>query len=529
MKKFIYIILMACGMHATAVNAQVLKGDMNDDGIMNVIDVNAMVATILGQQEQQYINVTDPFTVDNTLVAGIWWLNKTDHFSLMANGSTDYEGATTYEFMPYQGRIRFMDDQGETMSWMSVIKLTNGHMWCALNGQSSLEAYTSTRPEVNLDGNKPFTVDNSLVAGIWWLNVNTHFSLADDGKTDYTGAATYEFYPYQGRIVYLGANGEPVSWMTVAKLNKGHMWVAPNGQSSLVAYTTTRPDAKLVTSIQLTDTKLELDINESKQVTAVVLPNDADNKTIVWSSSNESVAKVTNGNIHAVAVGTATITCSATDGSGVEATCEVKVVKKDHSGHEGNLYWVDLDLPGGVLWAANNLGAEKSIDGGLYYAWGETEGHRQAQYDFSYSNYKFNGHNKYNKEDRKEVLEAEDDAATAAWGPNWRMPTRQEMDDLRNYCTWTWTTHYQGSDINGYIVRSKSNGNYIFLSAAGYCSGRDFYNDNYVDYWTSSLNDEDDLYLEYYAYGTKLSCDESHVGKSKTERWRGLPIRAVRK
>ncbi len=524
---------MAWGLLAFSASAQILKGDMNDDGELDVIDINASSATILGQQEKQYINPgVNPFAIDNSLVAGIWWLNKTDHFSLMTDGKTDYNGAATYEFLPYQGRIRFMNNNGKTVSWMSVIKLTNGNMWVAPNGQNSLVAYTSTRPEANLSDDTPFTVDNSLVAGIWWHNVNTHFSLADDGKTDYDGAATYEFYPYQGRIVFMNASGVPVSWMSVAKLVEGRMWVAPNGQSSLVAYSIKRPDAKLVTSIQLSATNLELDINENKQLTATVLPDDADNKTITWTSSNESVAKVTNGNIHAVAVGTATITCSATDGSGVKATCEVRVVKKDHSGKDDNCEWVDLDLPGGVMWAAWNVGANNPLEGGRYFAWGETTGYYQRNHDFCFSNYKYNDdgeYNKYNKDDRKEVLEASDDAATAAWGSAWRMPTRQELNDLREHCTWTWTTNYKGSDINGYIIRSKSNGNFIFLSAAGYCSEEDFYNENYVDYWTSSLNNEDDPYLAYFAYGTRLSCTHESIAVNRIERWRGLPIRAVRK
>ena len=525
MKKFIYIMLMACGLFATTANAQILKGDMNDDGVLDVIDINASSATILGQQEKQYINPgVNPFTVDNSLVAGIWWLNKTEHFSLMANGSTDYDGATTYEFMPYQGRIRFIDAEGETMSWMSVIKLADGHMWCALDGQSSLVAYTSPRPAANLDGNKPFTVDNSLVAGIWWRNVNTHFSLADDGKTDYDGAATYEFYPYQGRIVYMDANGVPVSWMTVAKLNNGRMWVAPNGQSTLVAYSTTRPDAKLVTSIQLTDTKLELDINESKQVTAVVLPNDADNKTIIWSSSNESVAKVTNGNIHAVAVGTATITCSATDGSGVKATCEVKV----------ECEYVDLGLPGGVLWATCNVGAIKPEDAGKYFAWGDTVGYaKNEEHNFDWAHYKWcNGSEetltKYYYTDHKEILDTEDDAATANWGSEWRMPTSQELCDLID-SDYTTVVVEKVNGVKCCKITSKKNGNSILLPPSGVRE------DSYVlwdthngRYWSREKFISDSSYAYHLEFQIELTSNECTSVVFRDGRYKGITIRPVR-
>ena len=67
-------------------------------------------------------------------------------------------------------------------------------------------------------------------------------------------------------------------------------------------------------------------ITEEKQLSVTVTPDDAANKTVRWSSSDETVATVDDtGKVTGVAMGAATITASATDGSGVSATCAVTV------------------------------------------------------------------------------------------------------------------------------------------------------------------------------------------------------------
>ncbi|MDE6527517.1 MAG: Ig-like domain-containing protein, partial [Muribaculaceae bacterium] len=72
---------------------------------------------------------------------------------------------------------------------------------------------------------------------------------------------------------------------------------------------------------------------EQIQIKATVLPEDATNKTIEWSSSDESIATVDgSGLISVLKKGTAIITASATDGSGVSAECIVVVT--EYSGIE---------------------------------------------------------------------------------------------------------------------------------------------------------------------------------------------------
>ena len=175
------------------------------------------------------------------------------------------------------------------------------------------------------------------------------------------------------------------------------------------------------------------------------------------------------------------------------------------NGHD----YVDLGLPSGTKWATCNVGATKPEEYGDYYAWGETT----TKSSYSYDNYKwsndgcdtftkYNTSSSYGTVDNKTMLELADDAARANWGGAWRMPTDAEWTELRENCTWTWTTK---NGVNGYEVKSKTNGNSIFLPAAGYCGNDGLDNaGNYGNYWSSSLNADDTndaLHVLFYSDG----------------------------
>ena len=82
----------------------------------------------------------------------------------------------------------------------------------------------------------------------------------------------------------------------------------------------------LVTGIKLNNTKLNWPVGKSGMFRATVTPSNAKNKSVTWKSSNTKVATVdANGRLTAVGAGTATITCTASDGNGAKATCAVTV------------------------------------------------------------------------------------------------------------------------------------------------------------------------------------------------------------
>lgn len=82
-----------------------------------------------------------------------------------------------------------------------------------------------------------------------------------------------------------------------------------------------------IVEITLSSSSLILPVSHEKQLTASVQPLSATNKKLNWTSSDSKVATVTaDGLVKAVAIGKATITATATDGSGIAASCAVEVV-----------------------------------------------------------------------------------------------------------------------------------------------------------------------------------------------------------
>ena len=191
--------------------------------------------------------------------------------------------------------------------------------------------------------------------------------------------------------------------------------------------------------------------------------------------------------------------------------------------------YVDLGLPSGLLWATCNVGAENPEDYGDYFAWGETQ--PKDNYDWSsyqYCNGDYNTMTKYCTKsiygyngftDTLTTLLPEDDAATAQWGDDWRMPTEAEWEEMYNNTTGTWITQ---NGVKGWLFTA-SNGNSLFLPAAGYRSTDTYY---YAGargfYWSSSLS-------------TSYLCDASHLfffyitySMSGSYRCCGQPVRPVR-
>lgn len=202
--------------------------------------------------------------------------------------------------------------------------------------------------------------------------------------------------------------------------------------------------------------------------------------------------------------------------------------------------YVDLGLPSGLKWAKCNLGASKPSDYGDFYAWGEIatkttwavwefykwmqSGQSEWKYITKYtiadgeteaiwydSSGNFIG-------DNITTLVAADDAATQQLGSPWRMPTVDEINELLDKCTWTWTTQ---DGVNGHQVDGP-NGNAIFLPATGYIS--DLFIINRGDlgyYWSSSLSPSShDASLFYF--------DSVNHAWAYEHRRCGLSVRPVR-
>ena len=175
--------------------------------------------------------------------------------------------------------------------------------------------------------------------------------------------------------------------------------------------------------------------------------------------------------------------------------------------------FVDMGLPSGTKWATRNLDyapnpyisyAEEEDyqfpeQFGLMYSWGET----YPKWKFSKEVYDFNWDDALyfsdieptedDYEDGKTLLD-KDDVARVAMGKPWRIPTREDWQELIDNCDWKWvfTNHPFVDRHRGVLVTSRINGKSIFLCAAGFMDD-DSYDSKYlgfeVCYWSSTLHD----------------------------------------
>ena len=197
---------------------------------------------------------------------------------------------------------------------------------------------------------------------------------------------------------------------------------------------------------------------------------------------------------------------------------------------------VDLGLSSGTLWADRNIGASSPEDYGLYFAWGETQGYSGITDDkqFSWTDYKYangaaNKLTKYcNKSsygndgftDNLTTLETTDDSALQN-AHKFVMPTKEQLQELIDGTDYTWTTQ---NGVNGGLFTSKTNGNSIFVPAAGGCYGGSQGNVGESGYlWSSSLYES----YPYSAWGLDFYSDEVRL-YYYGNRYCGLSVRGVK-
>ena len=187
--------------------------------------------------------------------------------------------------------------------------------------------------------------------------------------------------------------------------------------------------------------------------------------------------------------------------------------------------YADLGLPSGTLWATMNIGANSPEEYGDYFAWGETapdDSYSWSTYRWSYGNTsqltKYCTLDGCGTFDNLAALQNADDAAYVNWGSDWRMPTVNQLKELRTDCTWHQTAM---NGVSGYLIIG-NNFNTIFLPATGLMNGSSLNNagsDGY--FWSREL-----VSLQpYNAYYTYFNSDGVHAGYGN--RYIGMAVRAV--
>ena len=258
-------------------------------------------------------------------------------------------------------------------------------------------------------------------------------------------------------------------------------------------------------AISFPDEHLDLHYGEIRPMVVNMMPlgrpvNEGD---IVWSTSDAGVAVVAEGYLTAVGTGSCEITARS---QGYEAKITVTVTLPRPEP-------VDLGLS--VKWASANLGASDPEETGAYFAWGETspkagfysgKNYRFGEYSNMWTKYNMGadvyikGH--YSEPDFKETLDLEDDAAAVLLGDGWRMPTADELWELKTGCTWKRVVDTIKIDkrntqtiLKGYIITSNVpgyEGRSIYLPATGFigdfdCGNGPVCNLEDVCYWTATM------------------------------------------
>ncbi len=189
---------------------------------------------------------------------------------------------------------------------------------------------------------------------------------------------------------------------------------------------------------------------------------------------------------------------------------------------------VSMGMPSGVYWAECNLGAEKPEDAGWHLAWGETTPNPKGEYypdSYIYFNFytsrgtinsltKYVTHSDHGTPDGKTRLEACDDAATVAYGAGWRLPTKDEVEELIANSTWELVTR---NDIVGWNVTGK-NGKTIFFPLAGNNASEEVVNKNKIGYYWTCDNNPDyssrAYHLRLFSDSYECAADMRHQAMS---------------
>lgn len=429
-------------------------------------------------------------------------------FPVYTEGVTDGKGYMSATFHHYY-----------TYELLHVTNLSPDPISFSLSGFETEKAWYMTKGSLCLETGE-FIVEAASTQNP--VSESSAIQIAPGGKEIVVSAYIPNGYKIQNATMVAKVNGNSVKTAnrisSDAQLSRGrayHMYASWDG------FRLQFQDGTVAKRISLGESSLTIEVGTNNR--AVYLNGSDDGYNV--SSSSEAVATAfASGNILYVnGIGAGECDITVTGNSGQEpGVLHVTVT----GGDTHKVEYVDLGLPSGIKWATCNVGASSPEEFGDYYAWGEVE----TKDIYSWGTYKWCNGSKtsmtkyctsssFGTIDNTTVLEPEDDAAHVKLGGNWRMPTDDEVAELWQKCTWTWTSV---NGVNGIKITSKVNGNGIFIPAAGsrceselLYSGRD-------GYCISSSLFKD---TPSHAYG--ITFKSSNIYETSFSRYAGRPVRPV--
>ena len=546
------IDVILCGISNTAA-------DVNNDGEINIADVNAIIDIILSPNQE-------PDYVDLGLPSGTLWatcnvgasspVDRGDYFAwgetapkYNYNWSTykwyksdeNGRGITKYCSQSNYGYDSFVDNKTELdleddaayVNWGSSWRMPDLEqfrelceyctwLWTqrdGVNGQlvTGPNGNTMFLPAVGYMKDSLLLVDGDY--GYYWSRALS----SGNSLSSYYLRLSANSYNSSGSYRY---HGRPVRPVRISPADGDDLYIRPhNLDLGKVAIGETRTDE--VTIFNNTNDTVTLTVTADEPFLLKQEASSASSMTVVVPNHSFALVAVmftadTPGDFY----GHVTFQNPAFDEGQSVVTVHACAIS-DIEQHE----YVDLGLPSGTLWATTNVGANAPEEYGDYFAWGETA----PKYNYAWSTYKWcNGDlyalTKYSTDsmysccgfvDGKTELEPSDDAAYVNWGSSWRMPSKEQLEELCEKCQWLDTTR---NGVNGQLVTGP-NGNTIFLPKAGLRYLRTLQDaDSKGHYWSRTL-----VSLETYsAYNLYFSSAEHVSCEGIYDRYFGFTVRPVR-
>lgn len=186
------------------------------------------------------------------------------------------------------------------------------------------DLYQSNMNSINHEQNEQIdeTKDNKKITIIGQT------SMMNEGNTQqltakiWLGPINAKWSSSNSNVARVDTNGK----VTAKKL--GRVTITVKAENGIEARCTVDVISK-VKNITLNPTDIVLHAGETKNITATINPSNASNKSLTWTSSNNSIAQVDQrGKVTAKAIGEVTITAKSNDGSNVSAKCRVNVIGK---------------------------------------------------------------------------------------------------------------------------------------------------------------------------------------------------------
>ena len=311
---------------ATITDTKLILKVYDEQEVMN-LKVNSVTTSPIkkvGSPWQLILNVTNQGLTDynsiymwvgGTKISGTYTdIGIGETGNVMMNYTPSATGTITFEFTSDKDGTKLLKSHNVTINSATAATITGSTLSSVVG--------TTFNASINANNTNTSTYNDYLVAKLYKKENNA-------GSSGYYCSA-------QSQILNLASNSTQNVEFAFTNLDYNETYFVifyyyNNGELVRINSTATRKveSPYLVTSITLNEQEMTLNVGEEFTLIPAILPENADYKNVIWSSSDSEVASVdTQGKVTALAAGNATITATTTDGSNLSASCQVTVVEE---------------------------------------------------------------------------------------------------------------------------------------------------------------------------------------------------------